>query len=50
MKEIGMKKNASPMAKKMDAKMDKKMGLKEGSPADLKKDKEMMKKYPAKKK
>ena len=48
-KEIGMKKSASKKAKAEDKKLDKKMGIKEGSALDLKKDKELMKKYPAKK-
>lgn len=44
-KEIGLPKGAPKKAKKMDEKMDKKMGMKEGSPADMKADKAMMKKY-----
>lgn len=48
-KEIGMKKSASAKAKAMDKKLDKAKGIKEGSPADLKMDKALMKKYPAKK-
>lgn len=49
-KEIGMKKNSSPKAKAYDEKMDKKKHITEGSPADLKADKEIMKNYPNKKK
>jgi hypothetical protein len=43
-KEIGMPKNAPASAKKADDKLDKKKGIKEGSPADLKADKAIMKK------
>ncbi len=49
-KEVGMPKGASKKAKAMDEKMDKARGLKEGSKADIKADKAIAKKYPAKKK
>lgn len=44
-KEVGMPANAPKKAKLEDAKADKKAGIKEGSKADLKKDREIMKKY-----
>lgn len=44
-KEVGMPANAPKAAKIEDAKADKKAGIKEGSKADLKKDREIMKKY-----
>jgi hypothetical protein len=47
-KEIGIRKNASAKAKRMDEKMDKAKGVKEGSKADLAADKKIMAKYPAK--
>lgn len=48
-KEIGIPKNAPKAAKREDAKMDKAKGIKEGSKADLKADKAIMKKYGKKK-
>ena len=45
-KEIGIVRSASKKAKQKDEKIDKKNGIKEGSPADLKADKVIMKKYP----
>lgn len=44
-KEIGLPPNASEKAKRMDEKADTKAHIVEGSKADLKKDKEIMKKY-----
>jgi hypothetical protein len=49
-KEVGISRNASPKAKKMDEKMDKKKGIVEGSKVDLKADKAIMAKFPSKKK
>ena len=49
-KEIGIPKNAPKAVKKADEIMDKKAGVKEGSKADLKKDKEIMARYKAGKK
>ena len=49
-KEIGLPKNATKAVKKADEIMDKKAGVKEGSKADLKKDKELMARYKAGKK
>jgi hypothetical protein len=45
MREIGIPKNAPAAAKRADDKMDKAKGIKEGSKADLKADKAIMKKY-----
>lgn len=44
-KEVGMPRNASKAAKTADAKADKKAGVKEGSKADLVKDKQIAAKY-----
>jgi len=44
-KEIGIPKNAPKRAKMADERLDKKKGIKEGSPKDLKADKEIMRKY-----
>ena len=44
-KEIGIPKHAPRKVKKMDEKMDKEKGLKEGSPADLKADRKIMRDY-----
>lgn len=44
-KEIGMPKNAPKAAMKMDEKMDKAKGVKEGSRADIKADKVIVKKF-----
>jgi len=49
-KEIGMPKGVSKKALAMDEKKDKAMGIKEGSKADIKADKAIAAKYPAKKK
>ena len=49
-KEIGIPKNALKAVKEADEIMDKKAGVKEGSKADLKKDKEIMARYKAGKK
>lgn len=44
-KEIGIPPGASQKVKRMDEKADAKAHIVEGSKADLKKDKEIMKKY-----
>ena len=44
-KEIGIPKSAPMAAKKMDEKIDKAKGIKEGSKADLKSDKAIVKKF-----
>lgn len=44
-KEIGIPKNAPKAVKKADEKYDKAKGIKEGSNADLKHDKAIIKKY-----
>lgn len=44
-REIGLPKTAPKAAKKADEKADKKAGIKEGSAADLRKDKQIMKRY-----
>lgn len=45
LREIGMPKNAPKAAKREDAKIDKAKGIKEGSKADLKTDRAIMRKY-----
>lgn len=44
-KEVGISKNAPKAAKREDEKFDKKYGVREGSKADLRKDRQIMKKY-----
>jgi len=44
-KEVGMPKNAPKAAKVADEKMDKAKKVKEGTPADLKADKKIIKRY-----
>ena len=44
-KEIGIPKGASRLVKRMDERADKKAGIEEGSKADLKKDREIMKRF-----
>lgn len=44
-KERGIPKNAPKSAKREDERLDRKYGIKEGSKADLRKDKQVMRKY-----
>lgn len=44
-KEIGIPKDAPKALKKMDERQDKRLGIKEGSKADLAKDKKMVREW-----